>query len=223
MISLLWCSQFLDSVLNVVALAIFSNAAPELALPSYHSSLVFPLFIPFDIWVPFTPVVGLNSLSQLDLHPAVAHVAQERDLTPPADSDSSAPVLSLLPEPETSVSDRIGALIAGEKKAVDTVQLRRSTRSTRFDGFKTSLVSDVRLVTSKVKHHQAPSIGTSSTATDPSTGLHVIMNDASESDPPPNTPIRTIQMIGSHVCGIPTDDLSAEKLMAKRDKPPHQA
>lgn len=56
-------------------------------------------------------------------------------------------------------SDYFKNMLVGEKAPIDTARLRRSSRSTRYDGFKVPQVTDVRKTQSKVKprgRHQLP-------------------------------------------------------------------
>lgn len=101
-----------------------------------------------------------------------------------------------------------------EKAPVDIAQLRRSTRSTRYDGFRVPQITHAKQVMSKVKPKMTPAITISSKATEPqdSTGLP---EDVAPSDElPPPTPIQTIQYGGTNLCGIPATNLSPRKLLS---------
>ena len=105
-------------------------------------------------------------------------------------------------------------MISEEKAPVDTACLHRSTRSTRYVGFRVDQVTDTRKGQSKVKPREAPSIACSSKATAPCSKL--ILNpvaDNSEELPPP-TPIHQLQYVGNVMWGVPSDDLTAQKLLA---------
>ena len=66
-----------------------------------------------------------------------------------------------------SVADHISSLLSNEHAHVDTVMLRRSARSNKYDGFKVPPMSDKKLVMSKVKPRKVPDVQCSSSATLP--------------------------------------------------------
>ena len=82
-----------------------------------------------------------------------------------------------------------------------TTEVRRSTRSTRYDGFRVPQISDVRAPASKVKPRQAPSASSSSSVFSPVQA-------------PPPTPLRTMQEIGINRCAVPPSELTEEALLA---------
>ena len=83
--------------------------------------------------------------------------------------------------------DHFGRMILDEPGHVDTTQLRRRTRSTRYDGFHVPQPSDIKKAVSKVKPRKIPVICHNMYATAPS-GISVVLEASSESVPAP-TPI----------------------------------
>ena len=102
-------------------------------------------------------------------------------------------------------------MILDESGHVDTTQLRRSTRSTRYDGFRVPQPSDLKRGMSKVKPRKTPVVTRNLSATAPS-GIPAVLDVSSEPVPAP-TPIPVIQEIGIVRCGVPPEELNAEKLM----------
>lgn len=96
---------------------------------------------------------------------------------------------------------------------VDTLNLRRSTRANKYDGFKVSHPTDAKKNTSKVKPRVTPSAtpaaksGTALNAPNP-------LVDRPDQDIPPPTTLATMQDIGTRMCGVPLADLSPDKLLA---------
>ena len=87
---------------------------------------------------------------------------------------------------------------------VVTTEVRRSTRSTRFDGFRVPQISDVRAPLSKVKPRQVPlAAASSSTAAAPQA--------------PPPTPLHIMQDIGINRCAVPPSELTDDALLAPVD------
>ncbi|KAE8778371.1 hypothetical protein D1007_48714 [Hordeum vulgare] len=84
---------------------------------------------------------------------------------------------------------------------VDTTKLRRSSRSNKYDGFKVPPMADGHIRKSKVKPRVMPHIP--------------ILEDTSalEMDVPPPTTITTMQAIGTHLCAIPEEELTASILL----------
>lgn len=105
-------------------------------------------------------------------------------------------------------------MISEEKAPVDTACLHRSTRSTRYDGFKVAQVTDKKKVQSKVKPRGAPLIACSSKATDPCSKLLLNSSATLSDELPPPTPIQQLQYVGTVLYGIPSEDLSPQKLLA---------
>lgn len=106
---------------------------------------------------------------------------------------------------------RIQNLIRYEKAPIDTAHLRRSTRSTRYDGFRVPQITDAKKYQTKVKQRVAPSVRCISMATDPHASP---MAEGKADAVPPDMPIQQIQYVGSVLCGIPAEDLSPQKLLA---------
>ena len=91
----------------------------------------------------------------------------------------------------------------GKNKApISVMQVHRSNRSNKYDGFKTYAPRDTRVASSKVRPRLMPSIGSSSNA--PRTDDAV----------PPPTPISTLVEIGVNRCAIPEAELTSDALLA---------
>lgn len=145
-----------------------------------------------------------EEISQVPMLPKGAQSAVMNADTPPMfDMDSAA-----LP----SGHNLIQHMISKEPAHVDTVQLRRSTRSTRYDGFRISQPSDNKKTVSKVKARVIPAISNDTKTTAP----QGVPNHSTSAGPdvPPPTSIPTIQCIGINLCGIPKEQLSPKKLLA---------
>ncbi|KAE8814553.1 hypothetical protein D1007_08067 [Hordeum vulgare] len=84
---------------------------------------------------------------------------------------------------------------------VDTSNLHYTSRSNKYDGFKVSPMEDGRISKSKVKPRVMPHITIQEE------------NSASEMDVPPPTAIITMQDIGTHLCAIPEEELTASILL----------
>ena len=199
--------------------------------------LQFPVSIPTAAWE-FTGASGANqdlllpisvpvemvpSATALELAPPTVPLLREHTAILESTEDSiqaHEPGQDTLAA--TNVSERLAMLVSSEVAPVNSIQLRRSARSTKYDGFKVHAITDAGKQTSKVKPKHAPSITSRSSNTRPRAGLRVAVGSSVE-PPPPHTPIRTIQRVGSTICGIPLDELSEEKLRMARDKPPPQA
>ena len=87
---------------------------------------------------------------------------------------------------------------------LDTTTVRRSTRSTKYDGFKINHVSDIKRSKSRVKPRETSFITAVSLAAAP-------VQVRADACPPPMT-IEDLQHKGSR-CGIAQDVLSPEKLL----------
>ena len=85
-----------------------------------------------------------------------------------------------------------------------TTEVRRNTRSTRFDGFRVPQITDVLPTVSKVKPRVIPSAVLSSS--------NVIMDQA-----PPPTPLHAMQDIGIIRCAVPPQELIEVALLAPDD------
>ena len=126
--------------------------------------------------------------------------------------ESSGDVCLVSDEEAVSVFDYFGKMILEEPGHVDTTQLRRNTRSNRYDGFHVPQLSDIKKGVSKVKPRKTPVITRNLYAMAPS-GIFAVLDVRPESVPDP-TPILVIQEIGIVRCGVPPEELNAEKLMA---------
>jgi hypothetical protein len=86
--------------------------------------------------------------------------------------------------------------------------VRRSTRNTRFQGFKSKNLSEAKHVVSKVKPRKTPTMREVNSQTGDSSSTASKMMDI------PATPVPVIQSIGINLCGVPPEELSPEKLLA---------
>jgi hypothetical protein len=111
-----------------------------------------------------------------------------------------------------NLNDHFGRMILQEPGQVDTSNLRRSTRSTRYDGFRVPQISDTKKVASKVKPRKIPAVNDNMSATAPAGSSGVSVSTSAEIPGP--TPISIIQQVGTIKCGIPPEELSVEKLQA---------
>jgi len=107
-----------------------------------------------------------------------------------------AQVLSGEPGPSTALTRR-----SKQKAPLVTIEVRRSTMSTSFDGFRVLQITDTRATTSKVKPTMAPSAASSSSS-------------ASMDQAPPPTPISVMQEIGINRCVVPPQELTKDALLA---------
>lgn len=85
---------------------------------------------------------------------------------------------------------------------ISTVEVRRSNRSNKYNGFKVNQVIETRTATSKVKPRLVPSIGSSSSAMEPN------------SEVVPHTPVHVLQSIGINRCAVPAAELTEDILTA---------
>jgi hypothetical protein len=95
-----------------------------------------------------------------------------------------------------------------------SVNLCRSARSNKYDGFRISPMSDSKPKMSKVKPRKVPNAPSSvkiTEITDETTALEEVA--------PPSTPISLIQMICTNMCGIPADELTEDALVASSAEP----
>lgn len=192
------------------------------------------LFIPSAVWDKFAVVLPTPSIlvidadasysvTQVDTAKALAHSSNRVvPATPPepnqlgTGSQTHVHISESSNETATvgSTSSHFGRMLRNEKGYVDTTQLRRSTRSTRYDGFRVPQPSDMKVHVSKVKNRVNPAITISSNATAPrSSDEQTVVTPVAVDIPPPTT-IQTIQCIGTNLCGIPAEELSPKKLLA---------
>lgn len=156
------------------------------------------------VWVNHAPTIHSHWMSTVsDLQLPTPSVPWN-DISEPLDIDTVSLNSKITEQPSANTGGLLQALIQSEKAHVDTTLLRRSTRSTRYDGFRVPQPSDTKKVVSKVKPRNKPVLQAKNAAA---------LNIASLSAPPP-TPIPTIQNIGTNMCGIHPDDLSPKKLLA---------
>lgn len=159
--------------------------------------------------------VNLNSSETFDDVPTAA---DESSILAPIDSSNDGPPHSLL-EPTIGDPDLGLAQVLSDvpcpstarphrskcKAPLLTTEVRRSTRSTRFDCFRVPQITDVRVTSSKVKPRVTPS------ATAP--GYCAPMDQP----PPPPTPLRVMQDISTTRCAVPPQELTYAALMASDD------
>jgi hypothetical protein len=122
----------------------------------------------------------------------------------------TASSLGPLSIPDTEVIEQIDSIahVGQKRKKVSiampesTLQVRRSPRTNKYDGFKPRNDSDTKTVKSKVKPRKDPSKqkATADTPAAPS-------NSAV-------TPIPVLQSIGINLCGIPPTEVSSQKLLS---------
>ena len=91
-----------------------------------------------------------------------------------------------------------------------TALVRRSTRATRYNGFKPSAPTDIKKVKSKVKSRKLPFASGMDGSADQ---LVLAMNEPNNAPPP--TPLSVLQNIGVMLCGVPPKEVSPKKLLAK--------
>ena len=107
----------------------------------------------------------------------------------------------------------IRRMMLKEPAHVDTVLLRHSARSNKYDGFRVPPLTDKRTTTSKVKPRKDPSLPGPSTTGAPNTRRHDKVSDTV----PPRTSIHAIQSIGTNMCGVHPSQLSEDKLLATQE------
>ena len=91
-----------------------------------------------------------------------------------------------------------------KKSSVEvTTQVRRSTRSTRYAGFKPQSVSDVKKAKSKVKQRKKPEAEAGTSTSSEADKVHA----------PPPTDLVVIQSIGINLCGIDPSMLTPKKIL----------
>ena len=104
----------------------------------------------------------------------------------------------------------------GKNKApISVMQVRRSNRSNKYDGFKVPLISDSKAKTSKVKPRVIPNMASAVVITE--------LSDDHDAEVPPPLSIHEIQQIGSTRCAIPPEELTEEVLLADQEGGPSNA
>jgi hypothetical protein len=85
-------------------------------------------------------------------------------------------------------------------------QVRRSTRSNKYDGFKQNNNPDVKPLKSKVKPRKIPRVKEKI--------LIKGKDSAATSAVLPDTPIQVMQSIAVNLCGVPAEEISPQKLLS---------
>lgn len=188
------------------------------------------IVIPYSIWSEFVTLASISestigefTCTMLEAHEQsrtsqkVAHEDETHNLNihPPANLSADQHLLHCS-EGNTDMPQlsHFQKMIMNEKAVGDTTQLRRNTRSTKYDGFRVPQVTDVKQPKSKVKPRVVPALSVKSKATNPHTEDQKTEDSTTIPELPPPTPIQTIQCIGTKLCGIPATDLSPRKLLA---------
>lgn len=166
----------------------------------------------------FSEVESVNIQSQLVHTPNVVVPAMHDGSEIQAHWTSALgdPTSSIQPDASSTLNNQLERMILKESGHVDTTCLRRSTRSTRFDGFRVPQPSNIKKNASKVKPRKNTVVVYKSNATAPPNTI-VIANPLE--DVPAPTPFAIIQEIGTARCGIPPEGLCEEKLLTN----PHPA
>ena len=112
-----------------------------------------------------------------------------------------------------STNKYLWRMVAAEKAPIDTTSLRRSSRSTKYDGFRIPQCTDMKKGQSRVKQRGEPSVICSSKATAPCANLLTSATPATGDQVPPPIPMPQLQFVGTTLYGIPPDDLSSQKLL----------
>lgn len=89
---------------------------------------------------------------------------------------------------------------------LDCSNLRRSTRSNKYDGFKINQPIDSRQHKSKVKNRVVPSAGPAHAQ------AQTASEEMTEETPPPTT-VPVLQAVGIQLCAVPEDELIVEALL----------
>lgn len=202
----------------------YSELCPQPPTLNFSSQLSTGLFISRDIWSKFITTLQSDTAgSWLQITSSDIHEPTE-DSSDVESVSTVAPAVLQTDTPESLPGRGLGLhhdLIQSEKSHVDTAQLRRSTRSTRYDGFRVSQPSDNKKVVSKVKPRAVPKVHISTSATISATSLNSGQgNLGADSAVPPPTSITTIQNVGTNMCGIPPQDLSPKILLASLQEGP---
>jgi hypothetical protein len=127
-----------------------------------------------------------------------------------SEQNSSTADSSAMIEMHSSVPNGKGKEIASQVPEC-TSQVRRSTRSNKYDGFNHKNLSEARTVKSKVKPRKVPSVKPKINKSKKTTSTATLLLD---SDVLKDTPIPVMQSIGINLCGVPPEELSDDKLLA---------
>ena len=104
----------------------------------------------------------------------------------------------------------------GKAKApASVVEVRRSSRSNKYDSFKIPSVSDSKAKPSKVKPRIVPSAAAQAG--------QAVPDSLNEDNIPPPTPVQVLQHIGIIKCAIPPEEVTSEALMAEAEDGPSNA
>ena len=130
------------------------------------------------------------------------------DLIPvdPVAADAVDTMTSIIePQASTALLPPSRARKGKDPAPIDTSSLRRSTRSTKYDGFRVKVHDESRPSKSKVKPRVVPTMLPRGAASD---------SKEPEFELPPPTPIPTMQNIGTQLCAIPAEELNEDMLTA---------
>lgn len=109
-------------------------------------------------------------------------------------------------EPTSQASGSVSTIAHRKGKAqapTDCSQLRRSSRSNKYDGFKVHQPTDSRTHKSKVKPRVVPS----------ALKINEAQGETADSDEiPPPTTISVMQAVGVQLCAVPEEELTEEAL-----------
>jgi hypothetical protein len=101
---------------------------------------------------------------------------------------------------------------AGQKRKMevpsDTTLVRRSPRQNKYDGFKVHLVSDTKVIKSKVMPRKVPAVK----FTAKEKGKKIQQNEEEDYAP---TPVPVLQSIGVNLCGLHPSEVSSQKLLVE--------
>jgi hypothetical protein len=154
------------------------------------------IVIPSEVWTGFAQMI---TVQESDMDEFVGQASELKDVGSTACNTNleAMRIVNITESSETVIAKPLNKyiqkMILAKKMPVDTTCLRRSTRTTGYDGFKVNLITDVKKTQSKVKPRGAPSVACSSKATDPCT-MMLLQPDAVQTDElPPPTPIQQLQ------------------------------
>lgn len=208
--------------------ALCSEGYQFYTMTDFPSSFEGAIIIPSEIWADFAEMITRHEDDITDSAGRVPRQAPEliEDGSVAFNTNSDVSETVVISETSESFTAKpqnkyIQKMILSEKMPIDTACLLRSTRSTRYDGFKMTLITDAKKTQSKVKPRGAPSVACSSKATDPCSKLLLQPPTVQTDELPPPTPIQQLQHVGTVLCGILAEELSTQKLLASDqvDKP----
>ena len=224
--------QFLASSSNNGghSLAIVPYVQPPLGLISLAATALRNVFVPDPrVDLLFQPVLdnliwqtncfgGKRNVSEL-YHPldcfGARRVARKLNMLHSPADNSMAIVPFYCRDSMTPISP--GQMMMGEPSSAPhrsrkfvprvTSQVRRSTRSTRYDGFKVPNISDTKAYKSKVKPREVPDLALDLVEEEPL--------EVQDTGIPANTPVQVLQHIAINRCGVPPAEVVPEKLLAR--------